>query len=177
MGSLLLLLLTAGCGGRGFLPEGRAIPAAEGKARVELIPPGQRRPAPSLAGEEVRGGRVELRAGRVALVNFWASWCGPCRREQPELVRLFARYGERVFFLGVNVRDSRENARAYLDEFSVPYPSLFDPAARSAAAFAVPAIPTTYLVDAKGRIAARIVGASTEEELAPLLDSLLAEGG
>jgi cytochrome c biogenesis protein CcmG/thiol:disulfide interchange protein DsbE len=71
--------------------------------------------------------RVAALKGYPVVVNIWASWCGPCRFEFPTLQKLSARYGKRVAFLGVNSQDSDANAKEFLAEAPVPYPSYTDP--------------------------------------------------
>ena len=119
-------------------------------------------------------------AGDVVVVNFWGSWCAPCRDEQPDLNAVYAAYADRgVSFLGVDVAESSEtNGLAHEAEFSIPYPSLWDPPLSYAADFEVmrpQAIPATVLVDGQGRVAANFFGLTTTSELSALLDMLLAE--
>ncbi len=137
----------------------------------------QDRPLPSLAGETLDGDDLDAASyadGNVLVINAWATWCGPCRREQPMLVRLAARYeDDGVRFLGVNYQDDRDAARAWVREFAVPYPSLFDPSGRSAADLGFPALPDTYVVDRGGTIRWVVYGETDEPELADLIDDVL----
>ncbi len=110
--------------------------------------------------------------GRVVVVNFWASWCGPCRIEQPDLNETWALFppGE-VVVVGVNIEDTRANALAHLEEFSVPYVSLFDPVNELAGRFSgigARTIPTTLFLDVEGRVAARLLGLTDTREIAAL---------
>jgi cytochrome c biogenesis protein CcmG/thiol:disulfide interchange protein DsbE len=110
------------------------------------------------------------------VVNFWASWCGPCRREQPGLQRLWQEYRDRgVQFVGVNFKDDPAAARAYVEEFGVTYPSVTDPSAVLAHRFGVPYIPTTILAE-HGEMDYRLLGAQTETTLRRYLEELLAGG-
>ena len=84
-------------------------------------------PLPALEGDAVSGGTVDLAdfRGDVTVVNVWATWCGPCRQEQPGLVRTAERYADRgVRFVGLNYQDNRAAAQAWVEEYDVPYESL-----------------------------------------------------
>jgi len=116
--------------------------------------------------------------GSVLVVNFWASWCGPCRAEQPELSRVARAYrGRGVRFIGVNVRESRGAADSYVEEFQVPYPSLYDPAALNAARLQAFALPSTFILDRDGVVAYRLTGKTTVPILSARLERLLAQDG
>ena len=134
-------------------------------------------PLPRLAGKTLEGDRLDASAhadGSVLVINVWADWCGPCRKEQPQLVRLADRYQGEVRFLGINYQDDRDAARAWVEEFEVPYPSLYDPSGRTAVDLGFPFLPDTYVVDRQGMIRWVVFGASDEKELAGLIDDLLA---
>ena len=116
--------------------------------------------------------------GRVLVVNFWASWCGPCRAEQPALSAVARAWRDRgVVFIGVNVQDTRAAALAYVDEFQVPYQSLFDRSAQIAAKLPAVALPTTFILDRDGVIAYQLTGKTTVPILRERLNGLLARGG
>ena len=135
------------------------------------------KPLPELAGETLQGGSFgpSDHAGKILVVNFWATWCIPCRAEQPALQAVHARYGDRVAFLGVDERDDREEALDWIGDFGVTYPSLFDPSGSYADDFGFLGLPDTYVVDASGTIRFVILGATNETELVGLLEELLAE--
>ena len=135
------------------------------------------RPLPRLTGETLQGGAADTRdlLGHVTLVNVWATWCDPCRREQPGLERLYRRYHDRgVDFLGINYRNDPAAARAWVDEFDVSYPSIVDRPGAFADDLGFLGLPDTYLVDRDGTIRYIAFGETTEQELRPLIDELLA---
>lgn len=158
-----LLLLTA-C-------SGSASPAGGGAAVTEISGP---MPS-SLAGETLRGVRLDPAdlEGKIVVVNFWATWCGPCRREQPALSDVYERRKDGtppVAFVGVNYRDDAAAARAYLEEFEVEYPSLSDPAGSLAYDFGVPFLPSTIVIDSTARMRYRAVGEVDADQLEELID-------
>ncbi len=110
--------------------------------------------------------------GRVVVVNFWASWCGPCRVEQPDLNAAWELFpADEVVVIGVNIEDTRANALAHLEEYGVPYLSLFDPVNELAGRFSgigARTIPTTLFLDTEGRVAARLLGLTDTREIVAL---------
>jgi thiol-disulfide isomerase/thioredoxin len=163
--AVVALVALAGAGGRGLAPEagtGQVEPVGSG---VAVIPEADRRALPAFSGQTLDDRRIDLASlrGRPLVLNFWASWCGPCRAEQQGL-ELAARTlaGRDVRVVGVNIRDDQGAAASYLQEFGVGYPSLFDrPAVLSARLgdLGPQAPPYTLVVDARGRVAARVFGA------------------
>jgi thiol-disulfide isomerase/thioredoxin len=113
----------------------------------------------------------------VVVLNFWASWCVPCRAEAPVLARLRRTYQPSgVQFAGVDVSDARAQADAFEHRFGIGNPSLFDPSAQMGLAFGrviPPAIPDTLVIDRNGDIAGRIIRRVTYADLKRLIDQAL----
>jgi thiol-disulfide isomerase/thioredoxin len=109
-------------------------------------------------------------------VNVWASWCAPCRAEAPTLAALANKY-KGVVFVGVLTRDSEVAARAFQNRFKLPYPTLVDDSVLLGfrSTLSANAIPSTILMDPKGRVAARISGEITVASLSDLIEKLHAE--
>ncbi len=136
-------------------------------------------PAPPLAGATLDGDNFDLadHRGEVVLVNVWASWCVPCRREYPLLQQAQRELGPLgVQLVGINTQDSDEEARAFLDGLGGEnYPSVLDPDGRLAVEWGIFGVPETFVVDQDGRLVARHVGELSGEWLTtnvlPLLDS------
>jgi thiol-disulfide isomerase/thioredoxin len=147
----------------------------------EVMPPSDRAPAPEFDGELLDGSDFTSRdlSGKVAVINFWGSWCAPCRVETPELQEVWADVqDDGVEFLGVDVKDQRQLARAFMSDVDADYPSLFDPRGEVALAFrGFPAnvVPSTILLDRDGRVAAVYTGAISGEDLRAALDVLVQE--
>jgi len=148
---------------------------------LSLVAPDQRLPRPRLRGQLLDGTAFDSSAwtGDILVVNFWGSWCPPCRAETPELVRVAnATRDQGVKFLGVDVRDNRASAQAFVRDYSVPYPSIFDPDNQTLLDFrGLPpnAVPTTFVMDRRGRIAARALGRINEAQLTAVLTTLRQE--
>ncbi|HEV7896436.1 MAG TPA: TlpA disulfide reductase family protein [Planosporangium sp.] len=174
---LTALAVLAGCSS-GPSSSGPSAPDTGTGAFFEA---GRRQPTPKLTGELLDGGGFDLaqHRGEVVVVNLWASWCSPCRAEAPELVAVAdATKAQRVSFVGIDIRDDRDKAKAFVQRHAITYPSLFDPAGRSVLDFAkVPpsATPSTLIIDRQGRIAALYTKPLMREELESAVRRVAAE--
>jgi thiol-disulfide isomerase/thioredoxin len=115
----------------------------------------------------------ELR-GTPVLVNIWASWCGPCREEAPHLRAGHEGFGDRVQFLGVDILDGREDARAFVDEVGWTYPSVFDVTGAIRDGLGLVGQPVTLFYDAAGELVDTWIGPLTRQALRTRLESLVA---
>ncbi|WP_233617559.1 TlpA family protein disulfide reductase [Actinomadura sp. WAC 06369] len=174
--------LLAGCAGTDASQDGAGENRfVSGDGNVTEYTPGDRKAVGTVAGEMLDGKAFRLAdyRGKVVVVNFWASWCAPCRGEAPSLEQVHKENEAKgAAFVGVNFKDSKPNARAFERNFKVSYPSVFDADGRVTLAFReVPpnAIPSTLVLDRQGRVAARIIGATTYSKLNPLVADVLAE--
>ncbi|MBQ3504768.1 MAG: TlpA family protein disulfide reductase [Oscillospiraceae bacterium] len=115
--------------------------------------------------------------GQPVIVNFWASWCGPCKSEMPDFEEKFREYGEEIQFLMVNLTDGHqetvESASSFVDGQGYTFPVYFDSDYSGAAAYAVNAVPATYFIDAEGVLVAYGKGAMSAEVLQKGIDMLI----
>ncbi len=166
---VVVALVLAGCsGGVGAKrSEGGFV---QGEYGITVVPVGDRVDAPDLSGETLSGEEVSLDdfAGKTVLVNVWGSWCVPCREEVDDLVAARRQLAtESVAFLGINIRDDRAAAQAFEDRYGVSWPSLYDPSSSLLLGFrdslAAAAVPTTYIIDADGNVAVRMLDKQTAQ--------------
>ncbi len=171
--TLIALTLTS-CGGGGTSINESSYVAGDGV--ITEITAGERALAPQISGASITGNSIAVTTGKVALVNVWASWCSPCRAEAPILEELSKKYPS-VQFLGLLTRDSDESAQAFLRRFKITYPTISDDEILLGFRKSLPvaAIPTTFLIDKSGRVAARISGEITYSSVSALLDKLVKE--
>jgi len=176
---VLPILLVAACGSA----PGRDTLRAQGPAATPTTPPWVATPSlepcpaarTQLPAVTLRclGGGPALPLGhlpaRPYIVNVWASWCEPCRREAPRLRAAAAPTRGQVDFLGVDTADPREPALFFLDYFHIRYPQLLDPNSDTLHRLGAPGIPTTVAVDATGRIVYRRIGEISAAQLTAAL--------
>jgi peroxiredoxin len=162
-GALTVTLLTSGKG------------TANATNSVEY-PAGHRPLAPDFSGTSLTGATIKLSnyRGKTVVLNFWGSWCPPCRDESPTLAVLDEQYGSKgVAFLGDDVGDTPANALAFTHSVGITYPSINDPGYAVVQQFSQAApvsdTPTTVVIDKTGHVAAMVLGAVTYGEMTTLL--------
>ncbi len=112
--------------------------------------------------------------GKVVLINFWASWCGPCRSEASDMNAIYDEYKDRgVVFIGVGHLDNEKDALGFLKEFGIEYTTGPDNGTSVSEKYRVKGVPETYIVDKAGNLAMSIPGPTTARDLRPILDKLL----
>lgn len=160
-------------------PAGTANPSERGQptrtpTRVRGTAIGQEAPEltlPDLQGQAVR---LDDLRGQVVLLNFWASWCGPCRMEVPELVAVHERLRESGFtVVAVNLGEPRARVQAFADEYGMSFPVLVDEGAASARIFPSRGLPASFILDREGIVRKVVVGAMDEKMMAALIEPLL----
>lgn len=161
-------------------PSGQAEPANRLGNLARITPP---TPAPALTITDQAGKPHSLKdfAGKLILVNFWATWCGPCREEMPSLDRLQAKLGgERFQVVPISLdRGGTDRVLAFLKDNGIGHlTTYFDAASKSLALFTLPGLPTSVLIDAKGRQVARLIGPAQWDspEAVALIESLQGVG-
>jgi thiol-disulfide isomerase/thioredoxin len=163
--------------------DGKGYVAGDGT--VQQLALAERSTTVSLSGTTVDGKPWSTgndAAGKVVVVNVWGSWCAPCVDETPHLQQVWQSYstaGKPVAFVGIDIKESAATAAAFLKANNVTYPSLSDSGSGGQPMLALQgkaaATPSTLVLDRKGRIAARVLGATTASTLTALVDDVLAE--
>jgi len=134
------------------------------------------KPAPDFTLPLLTGGEIVLSEhfGQPIVINFWASWCTPCRQEAPALERAWRAYRDQgVLFVGVEIQDTEAVGRAYLSEFGITYPNGLDKGGTITVDYGVIGLPVTFFIGSDGIVERRWVGALSGEVLARLTDDLL----
>lgn len=170
---ILMAILTVSWG------KPNTTPSAGSSGLISIAEPaviGQ--PAPTFSADTPNGQAIdleELRGSPVAL-NFWATWCAPCRLEMPELQRTAVRYADQgLVILGVNAGEPADQVNAYMDELKLTFPTVIDANGSIANQYGVYALPTTIWIDADGIIRARHLGPLEKEDIDRYMAELLGE--
>jgi thiol-disulfide isomerase/thioredoxin len=172
--ALATLLLLSGCGNNNSNTAQESFVAGNGATSYISI--GDRIAAPTLSGMTLLGTEYSLPKNEIAVINVWASWCSPCRAEEPTLSAMAGKYPD-VNFLGILTRDNPVNAEAFVRKNKSPYPTLIDDSVLIGFSKSLPAnaIPTTIVLYKSGRVAGRISGVVTIASLTELLETVKSE--
>ena len=168
-------LLVAACGGS-VGSTGSAAPSV-----IHVDSPLVGKPAPALSGTTIDGAGFDLVSlkGSPVVVNFWASWCAPCRMETPELDKVYRSLKNNgVQFVGVDIKDDEQDAAAFIRVWKISYPSLFDEAGKTTLRFGnfrPAALPYTIVIDRKGKVAAVYVSPLLARDIQPVVQRLVEE--
>jgi cytochrome c biogenesis protein CcmG/thiol:disulfide interchange protein DsbE len=135
------------------------------------------RPAPDFSLTTFKGTTISLKEdlrGKPVVINFWASWCPPCRIEAPLIERTWRAYRNRgLIFLGINIQDRKEDALNYMREFGITYPNGPDPTGEISIDFGVSGLPVTFFVSSKGEVVRRWVGAIEKSVLISAIEEIM----
>lgn len=176
----LPLAVVAACG-ESAADDGAGFVSGDGV--IEQVPVTGRTRLPAVTGALLQGGHYDSRdlRGSVVVYNVWGSWCGPCREEAPALRRVAKVTRPRgVRFVGINVRDNDAAALAFERRYRTPYPSIRTADSQQAllafgSELPPSAVPSTLVVDRRGRLAARVIGKTSSGTLSVLVEDVLTE--
>ena len=129
--------------------------------KLGLQPPKQRLESVDFDLQDLSGATRSLSdfRGKVVFLNFWATWCGPCRFEMPSMERLYQRFkADGLEIVAVNLQEDRSSVQRFVDEYGLSFPVLLDTTGRVGATYGARSIPTTYIVDREGFVLAGTVG-------------------
>ncbi|PZS30072.1 MAG: TlpA family protein disulfide reductase [Pseudonocardiales bacterium] len=182
--ALCAVLAAAGCStGTNAVDQGAGSSNryVAGDGSIRIVPAAKRGTPPQATGTLLAGGSFDLRdlRGTVTVINFWGSWCPPCRAEAGDLESVYQQTkASGVTFVGVDVKDQKASAEAFQKTFAIGYPSLYDRLGRVALQFRdTPpnSVPATLVIDRSGRVAVVILKSLRAEELLPIVRKVAAE--
>ena len=168
----LIALFAWGLARSGGSPTGFAVNSRLGEVDIQR---GPARPfqLTTFDGEMLR---LEDLRGQVVMVDFWASWCPPCRAEAPVLAQVYREYRDKgVEFVGITIWDTEKDAQAYIQQFGIAYPNGLDAQGRIAIDYGVTGIPEKYFISRDGVLVKKFIGPMDAVRLRQVLDELLAE--
>ena len=153
------VLLASGCGGFSGSSQSNAPASSQASA--------QKAQAPGFTLKDTAGTShsVQPGDGKVYVINFWATWCPPCRAEFPEMDQFAKAHKDRVAFYALNVQESGDKVQGFLQDNGYTLPVLLDRDGRAARLYSVRAIPTTVILDEKGHVLLRQEGMATDRQL------------
>ena len=178
----LLLILVGALVGYTYLSRGESAPQLsenDGEAAVEGEGESAPQPAPDFTVYDAKGNEITLSTlmdGKPTVLNFWASWCGPCRSEMPHIQEAYERLGGEVSFVMINMtdgqRETQESAEEYMAESGWTFPIYFDSDYDAAMTYGAYSLPQTYFIDAEGRLIAAARGSMSAEVLQSGIDMI-----
>ena len=176
----LLIVPIAGCSdSQPGTSSGSETNFVVGDGSIEVVPADQRVAAPDFSLPTLEGGTFALgkQRGKIVVMNVWASWCAPCRKEAPDLQAVWKQADKKsVQFVGLDTRDSTTSAQGFIKNYGITYPQAIDTDGQVQLLFRstlpAQAIPSTLIVDAQGRVAARILGTASQATLRNVIDAV-----
>ena len=178
----LLLIIVGALVGYTYLSRGESAPQLsenDGEAAVEGEGESAPQPAPDFTVYDAEGNEITLSAlmdGKPTVLNFWASWCGPCRSEMPHIQEAYERLSGEVSFVMINMtdgqRETQESAEEYMAESGWTFPIYFDSDYDAAMTYGAYSLPQTYFIDAEGRLIAAARGSMSAEVLQSGIDMI-----
>jgi thiol-disulfide isomerase/thioredoxin len=131
--------------------------------------------APDFSLIDLEGQSVRLSdfKGKYVFLNFWASWCGPCKDEMPDMERIHQKYGDDIVILAVNLGDSKTIVEEFSQEYGLTFQILLDEKSEVGSMYQVSGIPTSYFIDKEGHFASGFMGALTYDQMVEAIDQLM----
>ena len=159
-------------------PETQAPTEIPGEESTEPVDTHPTDPPASIAPDftmlDMEGNEVTLASffGKPIVLNFWASWCGPCKMEMPEIQKFYEQYGDQIHFLLVSVDESVDTAKAFVSDSGYTFPVYFDTTSEGAYTYGASSIPLTFFIDAEGNLTAYYMGAMSQSILQQGVDMI-----